>query len=442
MSTSWSDYDPASLASAMVEASSTKMSTLLAAKVSKYSSIVDGYSSLSSYLSDFQDLLEKYTETDPESSISAQTCTASDTDYFTVTSDGTAANGNYQIYVEQLATAEQTAMSFSSSSETLPTTGTLALSVGTSSMTIDFSTLSSGATLQSLVSAINNDDDNPGVTASLVQSGDTVYLMLSSDDTGADNAFTATYSDGDSSDSTSTFETAFNDQIELSTGQDATIQLGSSSNAISITSDSNTVDDALSGLTLTLTKAQTDSSPINLTVAVDTSTVETNLQSFADSFNELITNLKDLYDSGGDLESDSTVTSIISSLKNTLKNSLPSGTSLNDLGLEFNSSGSLTINTTLLESALKSNPDILNSCLIDDGGAFDSLDTMLKTFTKTNGIIDQEEESAQDSLDRATDKQDNWNTKMDSLYSHYLSQFTQMQVTLEELESSMDYLDT
>ncbi len=437
---SYSDYDPASLAEAMVEAYRSGMDTLLSNKETKYSTLVDGYSTLSGYLDDFQDLLDSYTDYDADESLTAQSCNTSDDEYFSVTSDGTAANGNYSIYVEQLATAQQTAMTFSSKTEALPTTGTLTLTVDDESLSIDFSTLSSGATLQTLVSAINNSDDNPGVTASLVQSGDTVYLMLTSDDTGEEYAFSATYDDGDSNTDTSTFETAFNSQTVLTEAQDAIIQFGST-NAITLTSSSNTLDDVLDGLTITLTKAQdTDDDPVTLTVEIDTDTVESNLQTFVDSFNDLIDNLNTLYDDDGELENNSTVRSLISALKNTFRNNLPDGYTLSDIGLEFSSDGTLSIDSDALETALASNPEILNTCLTDDDGVFDALNDFLDPYTKTGGILDDAEDSAQDSLDRVEDRIDAWNDKMENLYNTYLDQFTQMQVTLAELESSLSYL--
>lgn len=460
MSTSYSDYDPASLASAMVTAYRSGMDTLLSNKETKYESLVSGYSSLSGYLDDFQDLLEEYTAYDSEESLSSQSCTLSDDDYCTVTSDGTAANGNYSIKVDQLATAQQNSLTFSSddltstlaslTGDSSTSSGVLSLTVDGETLTIDFSDLGSSATLQTLVSAINKSDDNPGVTASLVQSGDTVYLMLTSDDTGEEYAYTATYSDStyDSTSTTddasddSTFASAFSSQTEMTAAQDAIIELGST-NAITLTSSSNTMDDVLDGLTITLTKAQdTDDDPLNLTVAVDADTSESNLQSFVDSFNELIDNLNTLYDDDGDLDGNSTVRTLISELKNAFRNSLPDGYSLSDLGLEFGSDGTLSIDSDTLEAALKSDPDILNTCLTDDGGVFDALDDLLDPYTKTGGILDDASDTAQDSLDRVEDRIDAWNEKMENLYNTYLDQFTQMQVTLAELESSLSYLST
>jgi flagellar hook-associated protein 2 len=160
-----------------------------------------------------------------------------------------------------------------------------------------------------------------------------------------------------------------------------------------------------------------------------------------DTFNTLVSSLTDLYD-GGDLDGDSTVRGLISSLKNTLRSSLPDGYSLSDIGLEFTSSGTLEIDSDALESALAANPDILTSVFSDDDGIFDALQSLLDPYTESGGIVADLEDSAQDSLDRVTDRQDAWDTKMTNLYNTYLEDFTQMQITLAELESSMSILST
>lgn len=439
---SYSDYDPAALAEALVESERAGMDTLLSDKSDKYSTLVSGYSSLESLLSDFQDTLDSYSDTDSDLALSAQTCTTSDSDYFTVTSDGSASESSYSIFVQQLAQSYQSVMSFDSEDWTLPTDGSLTFTVDGEEMTIDLSTLGSGATLDDLVSAINSNDDNPGVQASLIQSGDSVMLMLSSEETGEDYAVTTTFTSGTDSTATTELTNALSSMTVLSEAQDAIIKLGSSSNAISITSSSNTMEDVIDGLTITLTDAQDSTdSPIKLNVEADDDTVETNLQTLVDTFNTLVSSLTDLYD-GGDLDGDSTVRGLISSLKNTIRSSLPDGYSLSDVGLEFTSSGTLEIDSDALESALAANPDILTSVFSDDGGIFDSLQSLLDPYTESGGIIADLEDSAQDSLDRVTDRQDAWDTKMTNLYNTYLEDFTQMQITLAQLESSMSILST
>ncbi len=454
---SYTDYDAASLASAMVAAERAGIDEMLSAKYTKYSTQVSGLESLDSLLEDFQDNLDTWTD---DNSLAAQTTSVSDEDYFTATSDGTAATGQYSITVTQLAQTYQSAMTFSSSTTTVPTSGTLSVTVGDDTLSLDLSTLKSGATVADLVSAFNKASDNPGVTASLVQSGSSVLLMFTSDDSGeeagvsslsyTDSSGTVISSDasgavtttGDvSTDSTiSTFETAMQGLTLLSAAQDAEIELGTT-NKVTITSSSNTLEDVIDGLTITLKKKQSSTDdPINLVVEADTDTVETNLNTVVSGFNSLVSSLKTLYDDGGDLEGDATVRTLISSLKSTLRSSLPDGMSLADIGLEFSSDGTLSVDTDALEEALSDDPDILNTVFSDDGGIFDAFDDLLDPYTKTGGILSTSLQSAEDNLDSVEDRQEKWDTKMTKLYNRYLAQFNEMIATMATLESNASLL--
>lgn len=454
---SYNDYDAASLASAMVAAERAGIDEMLSAKYTKYSTQVSGLESLDSLLEDFQDNLDTWTD---DNSLAAQTTSVSDEDYFTATSDGTAATGQYSITVTQLAQTYQSAMTFSSSTTTVPTSGTLSVTVGDDTLSLDLSTLKSGATVADLVSAFNKASDNPGVTASLVQSGSSVLLMFTSDDSGeeagvsslsyTDSSGTVISSDasgavtttGDvSTDSTiSTFETAMQGLTLLSAAQDAEIELGTT-NKVTITSSSNTLEDVIDGLTITLKKKQSSTDdPINLVVEADTDTVETNLNTVVSGFNSLVSSLKSLYEDGGDLEGDTSVRSLISSLKSTLRSSLPDGMSLADIGLEFSSDGTLSVDTDALEEALSDDPDILNTVFSDDGGIFDAFDDLLDPYTKTGGILSTSLQSAEDNLDSVEDRQEKWDTKMTKLYNRYLAQFNEMIATMATLESNASLL--
>ncbi len=454
---SYTDYDAASLASAMVAAERAGIDEMLSAKYTKYSTQVSGLESLDSLLEDFQDNLDTWTD---DNSLAAQTTSVSDEDYFTATSDGTAATGQYSITVTQLAQTYQSAMTFSSSTTTVPTSGTLSVTVGDDTLSLDLSTLKSGATVADLVSAFNKASDNPGVTASLVQSGSSVLLMFTSDDSGeeagvsslsyTDSSGTVISSDasgavtttGDvSTDSTiSTFETAMQGLTLLSAAQDAEIELGTT-NKVTITSSSNTLEDVIDGLTITLKKKQSSTDdPINLVVEADTDTVETNLNTVVSGFNSLVSSLKSLYEDGGDLEGDTSVRSLISSLKSTLRSALPDGMSLADIGLEFSSDGTLSVDTDALEEALSDDPDILNTVFSDDGGIFDAFDDLLDPYTKTGGILSTSLQSAEDNLDSVEDRQEKWDTKMTKLYNRYLAQFNEMIATMATLESNASLL--
>lgn len=433
MSTSYADYDAQSLATALISADRAGIDSMLSTKATKYNTQIQGLSSLDSYLTEFQDALEDYTDSSSTTSFSAQTATVSDDDYYSVTSDGSAATGNYYITVKQIAQSSQTALTFTDTS--LSETGSLTFTVNGKSTSIDMSGISS---LSDLVTQINKDSNNPGVTASLIKSGDSTMLLLTSENTGAKYDVGMTYT-GDSS---STFSQALSNKSVLSKAQDAIIELGAT-NKVEITSSSNTLENVVDGLTIKLIKAQaTDADPIRTTVEVDNSTVKDNLNTFISTYNTLVTNLTKLYDDGGDLEGNSTLRTIISQLKDSMRNSLPSGYTLDSLGLKFTSKGKLEVDSTTLTSALAKDPDILNKAFTDKNSLFDTIDNLLKSYTKTGGIISDIQDSTQDSLDRVTDRQDAYDKKMKKLYTIYLNQFISMKTALAQMQSSLSTLSS
>ncbi|TNF23763.1 MAG: flagellar hook-associated protein, partial [Vibrionaceae bacterium] len=120
------------------------------------------------------------------SSIVKNSATVSQEGYFSATADANALAGSYQVFVEQVATAHQVSASMPAnldSTTQVPTTGTMDFTINGTTMTLDLSTLDSDgdgiATVADLVSAINNDSNNPGVNATLVRSNGQTYFMLS-----------------------------------------------------------------------------------------------------------------------------------------------------------------------------------------------------------------------------------------------------------------------
>lgn len=155
-------------------------------------------------MSDAKTALSAFTTT---GSILSATASSSDDTVATATVDydSDLISGNYSLNVEQVATASFFCSQdmFSSGSDVINTTGesqefTYVYQGVTRSLTI-----AAGCTLDQLLLQINNDAENPGVSASLIKNGNSYMFQLQGDDTGAENelyvtstldAFEASYS--------------------------------------------------------------------------------------------------------------------------------------------------------------------------------------------------------------------------------------------------------
>ncbi|OEZ91049.1 MULTISPECIES: flagellar filament capping protein FliD [unclassified Janthinobacterium] len=230
----------------------------------------------------------------------------------------------------------------------------------TGSVVID----STNNTLQGIRDAINN--ASLGVTASIVSDGSDkpYHLVLSSTKTGANSAMKITLSgsDGQPADSALSGLLAYDVAGAQNLKQNSAAQNTMFSvNGIAITSSSNSVDTAIEGVTLGITKIGTSS----LSVAKDTTTVKTSITAFVKAYNDLNTAIGKMtaYNpdtkTGGVLLGDSTVQSIQTQLRRQLGVPITGlGSSMNTLsqvGISFQKDGNLTLDTSKLDKAISAN---------------------------------------------------------------------------------------
>ena len=132
-------------------------------------------------------------------------------------------------------------------------------------------------------------------------------------------------------------------------------------NGLQLTRQSNTVTDAVDGVTFTL-KQGNQTTSTTLTVGQDKGTLTSALQDVVSKFNALVTSFKSASATGGALANDPTVRSLIAQVRSALSGApsgLPSSatfTSAADLGMTTNRDGSLSLNTTILSAALDKDP--------------------------------------------------------------------------------------
>jgi flagellar hook-associated protein 2 len=123
------------------------------------------------------------------SKLKAFDTTSSDTDILTASASPSATEGSHSVQIKQLATAERlvhNGAGFSSASS-LVGAGTFIYSYNYHEVTI---TTTDKTTLQELVTKINADSNNPGITASLLEyddGGGRWHMVLAGKDTGQDN---------------------------------------------------------------------------------------------------------------------------------------------------------------------------------------------------------------------------------------------------------------
>ncbi|EKO3910530.1 flagellar filament capping protein FliD [Vibrio fluvialis] len=381
------------------------------------------------------------------SSIVKNSATVSQEGYFSATADANALAGSYQVFVEQVATAHQVSASMPAnldSTTQVPTTGTMDFTINGTTMTLDLSTLDSDgdgiATVADLVSAINNDSNNPGVNATLVRSNGQTYFMLSSTETGVANSVNVSVSGTGQT----WFEDAFTNLNEISAPQDAVIWLGAQGTGLQLTNSSNTFEGVINGVDLTVTKAQTiGEAPLSLSVGADQEGTKEQMNKIIEAYNSLMKTIDSYTSIGGEdsqrgvLASDPTIRSIESQLKTLVRGEFE-GMRLSDLGIEISRDGTMKIDADKFEEAQTTNTAALESFFNGDGNLLDSLDSLLDPYLQfSNGLFKSRKDALQQNISRIEDKQTALERKYDMAYDRYLKQFTQMNQLITKMNQTM-----
>ena len=301
--------------------------------------------------------------------------TSSDEKIVSASASAAGAKGSYSIEVSQLAKAQSVAAQGVATADTTVGTGSLTITLGSydsgTNMFTDNAaktpvTINIGAgqqTLDGIKQAIN--DSDAGVTASIVNDGAGSRLVLTSKETGAVNGFKleVTDADGINTDTNGLSRLAYDPTAAAGAGKNAdTLQVAQNANFtinnLPVSKASNTVTDAVAGLTLNL-KAQT-TSPVNLEVGLDDTALKTTLDGFVTAYNKIRGNLKDQQQKDATLSRETTPSTLERGLRNILREQVAQyGIGLSDIGLSFDKDGVLSLNKTKLDTAVAADPSIL-----------------------------------------------------------------------------------
>jgi flagellar hook-associated protein 2 len=290
---------------------------------------------------------------DPQGALTAQSATSSDTSVLSATADTTAVSGNHSITVTSLATAGAVYtndLAGGASASILPS-GEIDLQIGGATPVPITITPGSNDTLTTLASYING--QNLGVDASVVTDANGSRLALVSQNTGTPGALAIT-----GNNTNLTFNTP-------SGGTNAELTI----DGIPYASTSNTITGAIPGVTLNLT-TESSGTPVQVSVGPDSAQATTAINNFVAAYNQVVGDINQEFafntstNSQGPLAGDSLVEQLQSSILNDAAFSVSGNggdVNLASIGVNTNNDGTLTVDSTQLNSALASNPAAVQS---------------------------------------------------------------------------------
>ena len=467
-----SGMDFESIISAMVESKSASISNTTTTRKAETELELSGVGKLKSALKTFQEAIEALTEGTGFNERKVTTDLTEENQYFTVTTNGDAANGNYNISVEKLAQTEKIAQTFSTG--TTFTAGTLKFTVpgvkdengnwtkdehGVEIKERTFEIkVEDGETLESLRRKINNNDY--GVTATILNTSNGQKLVLDSGYSGDNSTFKIEGTGGMSSfsyDSTAT--SAANDTNGAWTvsqkAQSAVIKVDGEE----MKSDTNEFDNAISGLTITANKVSAKDGGASVTnsvaITADNDKVTEKMQNFVNAYNTLMSTMDDLYKhntytdgennyDGGELAGDN----MLRSLQNQLQNMMSSmgnganGMNIYSMGFELESDGTISLDKTEFKEGLTDNFNALVNMLTGDDGLLTRFDETVEEYTKSAGILDKRSETLNMEVDRYEEEENENALYLEEYEENLRQRYAKLDTTIANYNNSLSYLQS
>lgn len=402
----------------------------LQAKESSFQSQLSAFGRLKSALSSFQTSMGKLSSLDKFETYKVSTSESTTDQSYTATVDNQATSGVFSIEVLNLARANKfgSTTAFTDTTSAIAATATLDISDGTNSSAIDIN----GKSLSEIRDAINTaaSADGVGVSASIVTEGTNAFqLVLTASDTGVANQITVS-STGDAV-----------TQLDLSEKQTALDANVTIDNAYTISSATNSIDNAISGISLNLIKQST--APSELKVERDIAGVKESIGNFVSAYNTLLGTVNALKESG--LEGDSSLNSILSGIRNEFNSSAALGGSFNflsEVGITSNAkTGELELDSTKLDKAIASDYEAIAQLFANDnkGIAF-RLEAKMDAYLSYDGLIKTREEGLKTRIDNNEDSQIRMEYRLGQIEARYLKQFSALDSIISESNATSSYL--
>jgi flagellar hook-associated protein 2 len=402
-------------------------SQLITSKISAYGELVSGISAFQSSISSLNslDALDKFKTT------------STDDSSVKITSTDEPELGSYNIIVNRLAEQHRLVSSELLSTDTFGGSAgdSITIQVGANaqdSITIDLST---ALTLSQIRDAITNDDNNPGLKASVINGNDSNQkLIFNSNDIGADNAITFAYG-GNILASTFDFQT-----LNDIGGDLAKLDAEFSIDGYTITRPENSISDVITGVTFDLLKADLGNAH-TISVSKDNAAAEKQVKTLADAYNKLRTTISS--QRSGSLGTDNVLSMLQNQIISILNTPATTGSYsvLSQIGLSIQKDGSMQVDSEVLTAALETNPADVAQLLAADGDGFaNRLSTLSDNWISSNGLLNSRTEGLNDRISDITDQQLNIERRLTQVEARYRAQFSALDTLVSQFQNTGAFL--
>ena len=298
-----------------------------------------------------------------------------------------------------------------------------------------------GTTYEQMAAAINNAQDNPGVTAAIVDTGtadNPFRLTLTSRATGEKNRISVQNLP----------------MAEVTGAEGSSLNAVFTVNGVQYQRQSNDgISDVISGVTLNLKKAGETA----FGVQKDLDPVKESITALVKGVNNLVAEI-----TGSGTETDETdedpnpladsynVKNILTRLRAMLTTNIDTGssyTSLVDIGLSINQDGTLTLDETTLEQAMASDPEAVQSLFIGDNdagitGLGDVINDGISDMVSASGIVSTEIDAAQTRITNLDKDILTATERLDKRYETLTAQFVRLDSYISQLNNESAFMQS
>lgn len=441
----------------------TKLTTITTQQ-STYNAQLSAYGKLQSAMTSLQTATAALGKTETWNSTSVSSTNTA----FSATTTSEASVGSFTVNVNQVAKAQVlTTGSIASNTEKLgDITGakrTISISQPGTEKPLEVDLTDADTSLAGIASAINKANGN--VSASIIKANDGDYrLMLTSKTTGTESAMTVTVT-GDAK-----LQSAIG--YDSATGTGALSEQTAAKNAIVVVNDveierqSNTISDALPGVTFTVKAQSKADESLDITRATDAN--KKAITDWVSAYNSLQATISSVtkyvaVDKGTDAQSnsngalvgDGNVRGIQAQLRGMLTDIQAGSVQIMaQLGITQDPNkgsegtlGTLKIDSDKLNKQLSENPAAVQAYFIGDGKATglatkmnNTLTDMLNTSAGKTGVIQNAKDGINKTLKTLGERYDSMEASIDATMARYKAQFTNLDVMMTKMTNTATYL--
>ncbi len=318
-----------------------------------------------------------------------------------------------------------------------PPDKTFAYQVGDTTVTL---TVAADTTLDQFVSLVNDDTDNPGVTASIIDDGTTTpyRLVLQADETGEDYRISLLTQLPDLT-------------LSEETGDGTSLNAQFTVDGISYQRQSNTFSDVLSGVTITLVGEGSSS----LSVSANDEELQTMIVDLVEAYNDVVQEIRtniawdDEEEKFGPLAS-TTLRDLPYGLQNLMTQTVTADSDGNirtlfDLGLEFERDGTISIDESTLAAAIQDHRDGVQAFFLGDDdagitGLADRINDRLRTLLGADGQVDAEKDAANTRISDLEAEIAAQTERLDKKYELLTKQFIELDRYMNQMTSMSNFL--